>query len=312
MAVSRTTKLRWFDQGAAAFAQLFPESLAQSGAPPPPLYVCPLCAEPDETGKNFRVQLFQRSAVAAGLLTAEHVLPESFDGKELLLTCAPCNHTAGAKLDAHARRRENPSEAFAGRTRKPVRVRLAAGGHNIAASFSKEGETFKLKVLPEKKGGKPGSEERFRDVLGGPEDSNRDVTISFHADRHAAHHARVSWLRSAYLVMFAVLGYRYIFSPGLAIVRRQIREPETEHIPTFLCDLPGDHPWSEKLILRVREPKWQQGWAVKIGRYMTLLPKPGDTSFYDRIAEERRKGVGQATVHGDAFEWPDRPFFGIG
>ncbi len=311
MAVSHETKLRWFDQGAAAFAQTFPDR-ADAFPEGGPFYLCPLCIRPDAREGTSKAFLFPRSTVAAGILTAEHVPPASFGGNELLLTCAPCNHTAGARLDAEARKRENPSDAFSGRTRQPVRVRLTAGGHSIAARFRKEGETFTLKVLPQKKGGRPGAEQGFLEILSGPEDSNRDITISFHADRHAAHHARVSWLRSAYLAMFAVLGYRYIFQPGLAIVRRQIREPETEHIPTFLCVLPGDHPWSERRIIKVLEPEWQQCWAVQMGRYMAFLPKPADTALYDRIATARREGADQAIVHGDTFDWPERPTLGIG
>src|SRR5205814_10068190 len=111
--------------------------------------VCPRCIRPDARARTSRAFLFPRSAVAAGILTAEHVPPESFGGKELLLTCGRCNHTAGAHLDSHARKRENPIDAFQGRLDQPVAVRLTAGSHSIAADFIKEGEAFTLKVLPE-------------------------------------------------------------------------------------------------------------------------------------------------------------------
>lgn len=304
------TKLRWFDQGATAFAQTFPDRVAEfpDGGP---FYVCPLCIRPDARQGTSRAFLFPRAAVAAGILTAEHVPPESFGGKELLLTCATCNHTAGAHLDSHARKRENPVDAFQGRLDEPVAVRLTAGGHSIAADFIKKDETFMLKVLPEAKSGKPGSEAGFREVLGGPEDSDRDINVSFYADRHSERRARVSWLRSSYLVLFAVLGYRYVFQRPLAIVRRQIAEPEADHIPTFLCVLPADPPWSERRIIRVREPEWQQCWTVQCGRYMTFLPLEGDDGLYQRIAAVRSEGSKQAAITGTAYDWPDRPFFGL-
>ena len=111
--------------------------------------------------------------------------------------------------------------------------------------------------------------------------------------------------------MFAVVGYRYILQAALAAVRRQIAEPETEHIAAFLCVLPDNPPWSERRIVRVREPAWQQCWAVQIGRYMAFLPLVGDTTLYERIAAIGRDSGEQATVHGDVFYWPDRPYFGI-
>jgi hypothetical protein len=107
------------------------------------------------------------------------------------------------------------------------------------------------------------------------------------------------------------MGYRYIFQPGLALVRRQIRDPDTEHIPTFLCALPDDRAWTERRIIRVLEPEWQQCWAVQVGRYIAFLPKVGDIELYDRIADARRKGADQATIKGDTFEWPTRPSFGV-
>lgn len=66
------------------------------------LRVSALHPAPDTFEGTSRVFLFPRAAVAAGLLTAEHVPPESFGRKELLLTCARCNHTAGAHLDSQA------------------------------------------------------------------------------------------------------------------------------------------------------------------------------------------------------------------
>lgn len=139
MAVSTETKLRWFDQGAAAFARTFPDRAAHlpDGAP---YYVCPLCIRLDVREGTSKAFLFSRAAVSRGILTAEHVPPESFGGKELILTCAPCNHTAGAHLDSHARKRENPVDAFQGRFDEPVAVRLTADGHSIAAVFIKEGD----------------------------------------------------------------------------------------------------------------------------------------------------------------------------
>lgn len=118
--------------------------------------------------------------------------------------------------------------------------------------------------------------------------------------------------RLVFDALFAVAGYRYIFQRGLGIVRKQIKEPDVDHIPTFLTVLPGEHHWSERLIIDIREPESLQSWAVQIGRYVTFLPKSGDIEFYGRLAEERaRFGRHQATFTGKAIEWPTEPFFGL-
>lgn len=309
MAIREATRLHWFERGAAAFAQLFPESFPELGPEPPPVYVCPLCVSTDGSGvQTFRA--FPREAVAERTLTAEHVPPKSFGGRALLLTCAKCNHTAGAELDSHARKRENPIDALLGRT-GPIPVRLAAGEHSVAADFSKPPDHFKLDLLEEEKSGKPGSVAGFRDIVAGPEGSNRDVTISFYADWHLPRRAHASWLRSGYLALFAVIGYRYILDPALAIVQRQIAEPDAEHIPTFLSLMPGNPPWTEQRLVRIRQPASLQGWAVQIGRYMVFLPLLGDFGFYQRIEVARRALTDQPMAHGEAFGWPTSPLFGI-
>jgi hypothetical protein len=171
-----------------------------------------------------------------------------------------------------------------------------------------KGKTHELKIV---RGYKPGAEESFRDVLRSASGSDRDLRIDFYADRHSEKHAATSWLRSSYLALFAVMGYRYVFQPGLARVRRHIRAPEIEGIPTFLWVLPGDHPWTERRIFKVLEPSWHQCWAVQVGRYVSFLPKAGDTQLYDRITGARQKGLGLDALKGESFEWPRSPSFGL-
>jgi len=68
----------------------------------------------------------------------------------------------------------------------------------------------------------------------------------------------------------------------------------------------------ERRIVQVREPEWQRCWTVQVGRYMAFLPLEGDRGLYQRIVEALCSGgANQAQVTGTAFDWPDRPFFGI-
>jgi hypothetical protein len=131
-------KLRWFDRGAAAFSLVFPNALDFLGTTASPHYVCPECAEPDATDRNYRVQLFPRTAVQRGELTAEHVPPKAFNGRELVLTCKPCNSRAGSQLESHARKRENPSDVLRGVATKPARVRVITDRYNFSADLKVE------------------------------------------------------------------------------------------------------------------------------------------------------------------------------
>lgn len=304
-------RLRWFDRGAAAFAQVFPDALAHLGPNAPRHYVCPECAEPDAAGQNYRVQLFPRTAVQRRELTAEHVPPEAFNGRELVLTCKSCNHRAGFQLEAHARKCENPRDVLQGVATKPARVRLTADSHKVSANLKVEEGMLVLNLPPlSRKANDPKEWPAFREALIQDTAERPPITIEFSNDTYSPRRANVTWLRHAYLALFAVAGYRYIFQPGLGTVRKQIKEPDVDHIPVFLAEVAGEHPWSERRIIRVREPERLQSWAVQIGRYVAFLPKPGDISFYVRLAEDGRI-VNQRQFKGDVFEWPTEPSFGL-
>lgn len=307
MTVKLETKLRWFDQGAAALSQAWPDLVQAAQAP---IYICPQCFNETDLGTN---KVFFREAVETKDLTAEHVPPKSFGGKELVLTCAPCNHTAGSRIESHGRKRENLA-ALGGRgEQKPTRVRLKGGDHIVSATLRLDEKMVELKLPPEEKhANDPRAVDGIRDFLRSEAVQELGFEIVFQGESHKAQPARVTWLRAGYLAMFAVAGYHYIFSPGLGIVRKQIQEPEAEHIPTFLAVIPGDHPWTERRIMRIREPESQRSWAVQIGRNVVFLPLPGDTTLYQRLAEESQNSDGQARGTGNqSVEWPTWPSFGI-
>src|SRR5439155_25942538 len=62
---------------------------------PPQSYACPLCRA-----------VFSLTDLEAKVLTREHVPPASIGGREMVLTCRPCNNRAGSTFDAHLERAE--------------------------------------------------------------------------------------------------------------------------------------------------------------------------------------------------------------
>jgi hypothetical protein len=309
--VKIATKLRWFDRGAAALVQVFPDALAPLGPDPAPHYVCPQCAEPDASGQRYRVQLFPRSAIESGELTAEHVPPKSFGGRELILTCKRCNDAGGFLLEADARKRENPVDVMLGVAKKPSHVRLTAGDHTVSVALMMEEGMLTTAFPPRRKqANDPRKEKAFWEALPRLVAERSTFSFNFSKDLHLPRRANVAWLRHAYLAMFAVAGYRYIFQPGLGIVRKQIKEPDAEYIPVFLAALPGEHSWAERRIGFIGEPESLQSWAVQFGRYVVFLPTAGDTEFYARMAEDAQARQ-QARLTGEAIAWPTEPLFGL-
>jgi hypothetical protein len=304
------TRRRWFAQGAAAWhcTQVVlgvPSTEASSD-----VYACPLCLQINHEERRAQFREFKEAALTDGSLTVEHVPPKSFGGRPLVLTCRECNTAAGAGLDSHARKRENPRDAFLGRV--TTKASMTAGDHRLAGSFTvKENGNLEFVVTKKQKAYRPDAKDGVFGRLTAPMDSNRDITLSFDHDRFDSDRARVSWLRSAYLTLFAVTGYRLILGAEMEIVRRQIREPKVEHISTFLIDTQQQDDWSERVFLRVTTPVWQRCWGIKVGHFVACLPLPGDLELYDRLAAARREGMSHVVGHAEAWEWPTRPSFGL-
>lgn len=294
MALSRTTKLRWFDRGAAAFERTFPGVIASEfGAGAPPLYVCPLC---DRT--------FPREAIDVGLLTAEHVPPVSFGGQELLLTCQRCNNGAGSDVDAHARRKENVLEALSGEVDRAFTVRVRREEQSVNARLITSNKTWTLKV--DQHHNRPGAAESF---IGSGLAVDTPIHLQFDGDRFAELGAKMSWFRSGFLALFSVYGYRFSFDPALSIVKRQMTTPDTRLIYSFTFEGSRTLLWSERRILDIPEPKCN---GVQFGRYVVFYPNPGDLTFYERLeAQIISKRLNPSTsLTAQSYEWPTEPSFG--
>ena len=75
-------------------------------------------------------------AVEAGELTAEHVPSKSLGGKELILTCAHCNHVSGSRIESHASKKENlEGLGGGGQLTRPTRVHIKGGDHRVSATL---------------------------------------------------------------------------------------------------------------------------------------------------------------------------------
>ena len=256
-----------------------------------PTYPCPICLTP-----------FTVEALAAKTLSAEHVPPESVGGRELLLTCTVCNSTAGSKLDASARTKEDVRAAMAGLAERPHRIKAIFGDLKVNCELHSSGGQYALKVPS--KINKPGTTDALQRV------ARQGARLTVEHERFSELGAKISWLRSGYLALFAVGGYKVALDPAMQIVRQQIISFDERKVIAFTSEVPQEIPLTERRILRVLAPSWHRGWAVQFGRYFVQFPSPGDMTFYDRMATDGLKPIVQHTTYKN-MGWPTHATFGL-
>ncbi len=278
-------KRDWFDLGASAFAQACPGTYAL------PTYVCPICRSP-----------FTVEALDDGRLSVEHVPPHNVGGRELLLTCTACNNTAGTKLDASAKTKEDVRLAMAGRAARPHRVRATIGEITVNGQLHTKDGSYSLTIPKEVN--KPGTSKVVQQL------ARVGASVTVEHERYSELGANISWLRAGYLALVAMQGYNIVLDPAMDIVRTQIRECDERQLLTFVADTQEDFPLTIRQILRVLKPAWHNGWTVQFGRYLVNLPSLGDMTFYERLAKNGLSPTVQHTTY-EYVGWPTTPNFGL-
>ena len=203
----RDLKVAWFDRGAAALNAVLVSPVGE-------FYVCPLCLEP-----------FGRDKIDSSL-TFEHAPPESVGGHRVALTCGPCNHAAGTRLDA-AMERDEATRAFlrsggsapypvtVTRHGVPVRGELAVGAESISFDvISKQNDPKRLEQF------QASAVEWTSTPRAGRSFS---VNIPVRLDSRRTH---LGWLRTAHVVAFGCFGYLYALQPAVRVLIEQFRRPD--------------------------------------------------------------------------------------
>jgi hypothetical protein len=279
-------KADWFKRGAEALSRTVPGLQER-------MYGCPLCL---------------RAATSPDAFTFEHVPPESVGGRRLCLTCGECNHRAGTKLDHHVKTAVELREIVAGQRDMPVQVTLEEHGHRISARMRKTDAGYELAGVPEKSDKR--AHKAFFDTLDEIAATGRtDWSFRLHWEvRYRADAERISWLRTAFLVAFSMLGYRYAYLNALSAVRHQIKEPDKMLLPPFLLRAEGAAP-EARAIAFVREPEPFRGCImVQRGPMVTVLPGlTNDPGEYQRALAGLTPDTARGRVDGLSADWPREP-----
>jgi hypothetical protein len=283
---------RWFDEGCAAFKRSFPG--VAKHVPSDRFYVCPIC-----------LRAYGHETLAAGILTREHVPPQSIGGRRMVLTCRRCNNEGGHAADNHARIEADLFDFATGNLRR-IKANLRTQSGRVPIRLSSEDRNFHMVGVPHASDPRThaGVLQDFEGATVGPNWQDFSFTIEFPA--FCPERARSSWLRSTYLAFFAALGYRFIFRPELDVVRARIREPEANQPKTFrLITVESFEP----TLLRIKTPEALRSYTMLHSRNAIFLPRYNDHELYTRLEQSGSERL-TATISTIQYPWPkDGPTF---
>lgn len=199
-------------------------------------FICPLCLktyqflDPDNN------------------ITIEHVPPEKLGGKPLLLTCKDCNSICGYNLDIYLINEVRNSYVLRHLDKKRHKAKLQIEDVCINADATIIGNSDIFFNIDEQKNN-PKSYNALNKYLATDDSIYRiNATIKLSEQKTNTKKAAIAILKSAYLLAFYYLGYRYILHSNLDPIRKQILYPDNDlfggkyilsnerHLPAELTD----------------------------------------------------------------------------
>ena len=287
MTATMKKKRRFFDQGVQAISRL---KGAQEGC-----YVCPICE------KTFSV-----SALESCVLTLEHVPQKFRRGRPIILTCKDCNSVAGHKLDSEVFNREElrkfSSALVGGIDQYDGLVKFQGGGETVNAIVTISGGLNRLE-LP-KKHNDPNAAGQlnsyFERLAREGKGDGEEFTIT-PPMKPNLRLSKVGDLRMAYLAAFALLGYTYVLDSRLILIRRQLREPETEVVQGFWTSVGKGQPKQDGIGL-LQEPI--TALYVQLGYAFVILPwLEGPSNPYSVLMADYKQNQ-KMSFKGKPLPWP--------
>jgi len=186
------------------------------------------------------------------------------------LTCRSCNNTHGSKIDAHLIQMMRSRDSIEGLSDRPFRGRIEVAGMSVPTDINWKASvgkttTFALRPFD------PVVHEAIRSEMTGGKVRTLNVTLRFD---FIPGRSNLALLRIAYLAMFRELGYRYILSRSVSVIRNVINSFETcpSEIGQFVGEMGGEPQRFGKGIhfLKIRD-----GIAI-----MVVVPLITETTRY--------------------------------
>ncbi len=96
--------------------------------------------------------------------------------------------------------------------------------------------------------------------------------------------ALTSWVRAAYLVGFALLGYSYILQPEFDVLRAGFAASASS-LDRFPVAIEPAQPPDRRAAFVIAQPEWLYSLAVRMGRHTVFLPAAFPApAFFDRLS----------------------------
>ena len=234
-------------------------------------------------------------------VTLEHAPPRTLGGREVCLTCEPCNSRASATSDQAVKRSKRSPE-----------VVIETSGIKRNARFWPDG--IPPSRMPYRFGGGPAAKEAQRELsketivaVTAPMQFDRPTTIkevSMSLKIPNERHVELSYVRSAYLLVFSLLGesgYVYARSEAVGRIRAQILNPDDEVGPSLVRLFASKSSSGNVITLRNNERPFF--WSVRFNDgKCVFLPHGGSENHYRQIAEL----PAEQRIRG--WEWKPRKF----
>ena len=255
------------------------------------LYYCPIC------GLGYP----EASAIAGDNLTLEHIPPDSIGGKPILMTCRNCNSLAGRTIDVSIASKKKFGEfediVFGQKKGIVPSVTLSLGDLHVAAAIHKENS---FDIRPIENANSPIILDMYKKHLMNHSNNLQfKVSISHKYDNRFF---KLSYLKSAFLLVFAWLGYRYAFDTRLDVVRQQLQEPESDILGTkFWIEGNESMPVNRIMLLSSPLPMF----LVSFNSCCIVLPSlESNGDFYSSLSRYWERGQ-RITLQTDIWDsWP--------
>ena len=235
---------------------------------------CPICL----------VQFTEDDVRTGRGVTLEHAPPKTLGGREVCLTCGPCNSRASATSDQAVKRSKSPPE-----------LQIETSGVTRSARFWPHG--IPLSRMPYGFGNDPAAKAAQRELgqqtivaVTAPIQFDQPTTINdvFVSPKIPnARHVKLSYLRSAYLLVFSLLGkggYVYAQSEAIRLIRTQILNPDYDVGASLVRSITSKRSPGNVITLRNNERPFF--WSVRFDDgACVFLPHGGSENHYCQIAE---------------------------
>lgn len=283
----RDRRVAFFRKGAAALAKY------RNGDKS--LYICPICCR----GFNER-------EAETGVLTLEHVPPQCLGGKPLLLTCNKCNSRLGSEVEVHASNLcvlKNMRDILVGDYEGTTWCTLQMGGEKINVALSRLAGGTEFRIPIEKNN--PAAVERHSEYMkllytqGKWDGESFEVTKEVKFDYRLM---KLAFLKSAFLLVTAWLGFGYALRGQLGIVRDQLKNPEKELLDSFWFVPEKEAGLPAKCIFYVTDPL--PFFLVSFDDGAVILPSPDSpVDLYENVLGFKNM---TKRVTGKIYAWPEQ------